>query len=74
MRTSTKTGNIRKGQRETTELNNTITQLKNTLEAFSKRLNEAKQFCDLEDGTVELTQTVAKRKKDLKSEDSLRDL
>ena len=57
-------------------MNNTITEMKNTLEAVSSRITEAEErISDLEDRMVEFTaeeQTKEKRMK--RNEDSLRDL
>ena len=59
-----------------TKANNTITEIKNTLEGFNSRISEAeKQISRLEDKIVEITseeQNKAKRMK--RAEDSLREL
>ena len=43
MRTSTKRENLRKYQTEITEVKNTATELKNTLERFNSRLDETEE-------------------------------
>ena len=57
-------------------MNNTVTEIKNTLEGFNSRISEAEeQISDLEDKMVEITseeQNKVKRKK--RTKDSLRDL
>ena len=57
-------------------MNNTITEMKNTLEGINSRITEAEEWIsDLEDRMVEFTvaeQTKEKRMK--RNEDSLRDL
>ena len=58
-----------------TETNNTIMEIKNTLEGINSRISEAEQISELEDKKVEITfeeQNKAKRMK--RTEDSLRDL
>ena len=59
-----------------TEMNNTITEMKTTLEGINSRITEAEEWIsDLEDRMVEFTaaqQTKDKRMK--RNEDSLRDL
>ena len=58
-----------------TEMNNTITEIKNTIEGTNCRITEAEQISDLEDRIVEITveeQNKGKRMK--KIEDSFRDL
>ena len=55
--------------------NNTITEIKNTLEGINSRISEAEPISELEDKKVEITfeeQNKAKRMK--RTEDSLRDL
>ena len=55
--------------------NNTITEIKNTLEGIKSRISEAEQISRLEDKMVEVTseeQNKVKRKQ--RTEDSLRDL
>ena len=56
--------------------NNTITEIKNTLEGTNSRITEAeKQICELEDKMVELTAGEQNKEKRMKRiEDSLRDL
>ena len=56
--------------------NNTITEIKNTLEGISYRITEAEgRISDLEDKIVEITTTEQNKEKRMKSiEDSLRDL
>ena len=56
--------------------NNTITEIKNTLEGTNSRLTEAeKRICELEDRMVEVTaEDQNKGKRMEKIEDSLRDL
>ena len=57
-------------------MNNTIIEMKNTLEGISSRITEAeKQINDLEDRMVEFTAMKQKKEKRMKrNEDSLRDL
>ena len=58
-----------------TQTNNTITEIKNTLEGINSRICEAEQVSELEDKVVEITfdeQNKVKRMK--RTEDSLRDL
>ena len=66
----------RQYQTEVTELKNRTTELKNTPEGFSSRLDEAEESIgDLEDRAVELTQTEQQKEKRIfKSEGELRDL
>ena len=55
--------------------NNTITEIKNTLEGINSRISEAEQISELEDKMVEITseeQNEVKRMK--RTKDSLRDL
>ena len=57
------------------ETNNTITEIKTTLEGFNIRISEAERISELEDKMVEITseeQNQVKRMK--KTEDSLRNL
>ena len=55
--------------------NNTITDIKNTLEGINSRLSEAEQISELEDKMVELTSEEQNKVKRMKrTEDSLRDL
>ena len=37
------------------EMNNTVTEMKNTLEGINSRINEAEQISELEDRLVEIT-------------------
>lgn len=69
------TENIRKFQTEITELKN-VSKLRNTLEMFNSRLNEAEErISELEARAEELTQSKQQRQKRMKkSEDSLRDI
>ena len=57
-------------------MNNTITQMKNTLEGFNSRITKAEErVSDLEDRMVELTaMEQIKEKRMTRNEDSLRDL
>ena len=59
-----------------TETNNTITEIKNTLEGINSRIAEAEeQISELEDTVVEITSEVQGKIKRMKrTEDSLRDL
>ena len=55
--------------------NNTITEIKNTLEEISSRISEAEQIRKLEDKMVEITSEEQNKVKRMKrAEDSLRDL
>ena len=55
--------NIRKYQREVTELTYAITELNNMLEEFNSRIDGMEeQISDLEDRAVEFTQTEQKTK------------
>ena len=56
-------------------MNNTITEMKNTLEGISSRITEAEeQISDLEDRMVEFTAAKQNKEKRMKrNEDSLRD-
>ena len=59
-------------QNKHTETNNTITEIKDTLEGINSRISEAEQIGDLEDKMVEITseeQNKARRMK--RTEDSL---
>ena len=58
------------------EMQNTITEIKNSLEAANSRIQEAeKQISDMEDRLVEITDAEQKREKRLKTnEESLREL
>ena len=57
-------------------MNNTINEIKNTLEGINSRITEAEErISDLEDKTVEITTTEQNKEKRMKRiEDSLRDL
>ena len=57
-------------------MNNTITEMKNTLEGINSRITEAEeQVSNLEDKMVEFTATEQNKEKRMKrNEDSLRDL
>ena len=57
-------------------MNNTITEMKSTLEGINSRITEAEeQISDLEDRMVEITATEQNKETRMKrSEDSLRDL
>ena len=59
-----------------TEINNTITEMKNILEGTNSRITEAEErISDLEDRTVEFTAVEKNKDKRMKrNEDSLRDL
>ena len=55
---------MRKYQTEVSELKNIITEVKNTLEVFNSRQDEAaEQINDREDKVVELTQTEQQKKR-----------
>ena len=58
-----------------TEFNNTVTEMKSTLEGINSRINEAEErTSDLEDRLVEITATEQnKEKRKKRNEDSLRD-
>ena len=57
-------------------MNNTITEMKNTLEGINSKITEAEeQISDLEDRTVEFTAMEENKEKRMKrNEDSLRNL
>ena len=57
-------------------MNNTVTEMKNTLEGVNSRISEAEeQISDLEDRMVEFTAMEQNKEKRMKrNEDSLRDL
>ena len=57
-------------------MNNTINEIKNSLEGINSRITEAEeQVSDLEDKIVEITTTEQSKEKRMKgTEDSLRDL
>ena len=57
-------------------MNNTINEIKNSLEGINSRITEAEeQISDLEDKMVEITTTEQDKEKRMKrTEDSLRDL
>ena len=58
-----------------TEMNNTITEMKNTLEGINSRITAEERISDLEDRMVEITATEQNKEKRMKRyEDSLRDL
>ena len=59
-----------------TMMNNTINEIKNSLEGINSRITQAEeQICDLEDKIVEITTTEENKEKRMKRiEDSLRDL
>ena len=57
------------------ETNNTITEIKNTLERINSRISEAEQISELEDKMVEITSEEQNKVKRMKrTKDSLRDL
>ena len=58
------------------QMNNTITEMKNTLEGINGRINEVEEWIsELEDKMVEITATEQNKEKRMKrNEDSLRDL
>ena len=57
------------------ETNNTITEIKNTLERINSRISEAEQISELEDKMVEITSEEQNKLKRMKrTKDSLRDL
>ena len=57
-------------------MNNTINEIKNSLQGINSRINEAEEWIsDLEDKIVEVTTTEQNKEKGMKRiEDSLRDL
>ena len=56
-------------------MNNTITEMKTTLEGINSRITEVEQISDLEDRMVEFTATEQNKEKRMRrNEDSLRDL
>ena len=56
-------------------MNNTINEIKNSLEGINSRITEAERITDLEGKTVEITTTEQNKEKRMKRiEDSLRDL
>ena len=58
-----------------TETNNTITEIKNTLEGINSRIPEAERISELEDKMVEITPEEQNKIKIMKiTEDSIRDL
>ena len=58
-----------------TETNNTIPEIKNTLEGIYSRISEAEQISELEDKMVEITSEEQNKVKRMKrAEDNLRDL
>ena len=63
-------------KRKQTMKNNTINEIKNTLEGINSRITEAEeQISDLEDKVVEITTAEQNKEKRMKrTEDSLRDL
>ena len=58
------------------QTNNTITEIKNTLEGINSRISEAlERVCELEDEMVEInSEELNKVKRIKRTEDSLRDL
>ena len=62
-------------KKKQTEMNNTITEMKNILEGINSRITEAERITDLEDRMVEFTAMEQNKEKRMKrNEDSLRDL
>ena len=62
-------------KKKQTKLNNTMTEVKHTLEGINMRITEAEQISELEDRMVEITATEQNKEKRMKrNEDSLRDL
>ena len=56
-------------------MNNTINEIKNTLEGINGRITDAEEISDLEDKIVEKTAAEQNKEKRIKrTEDSLRDL
>ena len=56
-------------------MNNTITEMKNTLEGINNRIMEAERISELEDKMVEITAEEQSKEKRMKRiEDNLRDL
>ena len=70
------TKDIEEIKNKQTEMNNTITKIKNTLEGNNSRIIESEEWIsELEDGMVEITAEEQNRGKRMKRiEDSLRDL
>lgn len=64
---------MREHQLQLSELKNKISELKNTLEGFNSRLDEAEQISELEERAVEVIQ-LGQQKENRTDEDSLRDL
>ena len=61
-------------KKKQTEMNNTITEMKNALEGINSRITEAEHISDMEERAVETTATEQKKEKRMKrNEDSLRD-
>ena len=66
---------LEKLQSKQTMMNNTINEIKNSLEGINSRITEGERISDLEDKIVEITTTEQnKEKRMIKIEDSLRDL
>ena len=63
-------------KKKQTEVNNSITKTKNTLEGINSRITEAEELIsELKDRVVEITATVQNKEKRMKrNEDSLRDI
>ena len=58
-----------------TEMNNTVTKMKTTLEEITSRITEAERISDLEERMVEFTAAEQNKERRMKrNEDSLRDL
>ena len=68
--------NLKELKNKQTEMNNIITEMKNTLEGINSRISEAEEWInDLEDKMVEFTAEEQNEEKKMKrNEDSLRDL
>ena len=71
-----KNKHLEKLKNKQTEMNNTVTEMKNTLEGINSRITESEEWIsDLEDGMVEFSAAEHNKEKRMKrNEDSLRDL
>ena len=66
--------NLEKLKNKHTETNNTISEIKNSLNAINSRISEAEQISELEDKMVEITSEEQNKVKRMKrTKDSLRD-
>lgn len=65
VRISTQIDNIRKYQTKVTLLKNTVTKVKNSIQGFNSKLEEAEKIItNLKDRTVELIQTDEQKEKE----------